>query len=393
MKFALVNATLWTVTKGIIEDGVLLVEDGKIKALGTKSEVALPDGVETIDVKGQIVTPGLVDAHSHVGLYEEGIGWAGDDLNETTDPNTAHVRPLDGILPTDIGFEDCRQGGITTVQVAPGNTNVIAGEMHVLKTRKAQVVDDLVIKALSGIKASLGEEPKTAYANLKKMPATRMGTAAVLRTALLEAQSYLKKKQDADSPEKMPAIDLRKENLAKVLAGEIPLRIRAVRADDIATALRIAKEFKIEITLENCSDGHIIATDIAEAGVTVCLGPTLAAKSKVEFKELGYHTAVALASAGVPLVLVSSHPELAAQYLNLNVALAIREGLDEQKALESVTLQAAKVLGLEDRIGSLEVGKDADLVVWSGDPFELLTETVMTIVDGEIVWQGGKAAC
>ena len=398
MKYALIHATLWTVTHGVIEDGVVLVEDGKIAALGSAEDIVVPAGMPTLDACGQIVTPGLVDAESHVGLYEEGIGWAGDDLNETTDPNTAHVRPLDGIYPTDIGFDDCRQGGVTTIQVAPGHTNVLAGEMHVLKTRISPIVDAMVVKALSGIKASLGEDPKAAYVNLRKMPTTRMGTASVLRTALYDAQSYLEKKQKATSPETMPPMDMRKESLAQVLSGAVPLHIRAVRADDIATALRIAKEFGIAITLDNCSDGHIVAAAIAEAGVPVCLGPTLAAKSKVEFKELGYHTAVALADAGVPLAIVTAHPEMPAQYLNLSVALAIRDGLDEQIALEAVTITPAKMMGLEASIGSLEVGKDADLVVWNGEPFELLTEAVLTIIDGHIVWQhknwqGGELTC
>ena len=389
MKRAIVNATLWTVSQGVIENGVLLIEQGKIAAIGSNEDLKVPEGFEIIDAKGHIVTPGFIDAHSHVGLAEEGVGWAGDDLNEATDPNTAQVRPVDGINPMDLGFADCLDGGVTTAQIAPGDSNVLAGIMQVIKTT-GTIADSMVIKHLSGVKAVLGESAKSTYGSQRKMPGTRMGSAAVLRAALSDAAIYLEKKEKASSPDKMPAIDLRKESLCAVLKREVPLSVHAVRADDIATAIRIAKEFKLDLIIENCSDGHLLAEEIANAKARVCLGPTIAAKSKVEFKNLGYETHLALESVGVSFTMVSGHPNLPASYLNLNVALAIREGLSEQVALESVTINAARFLGLEDRIGSLEIGKDADIVIWDDEPFELTTSTIMTIIDGEIV-KGGKA--
>lgn len=383
MKLAFINGDLWTVSQGIIQEGTIILEDGKISAIG--HHLPLPSDAKVIDIKGKIVTPGLVDAHSHVGVMEESIGWAGDDVNECTDPNTAQVRALDGINPGDKGFEDCLRGGVTTVQVGPGSGNVIGGEMLVLKTA-GTIVDQMVIKSLSGLKAALGENPKNVYGGMKKMPSTRMGTAAVLRNALLEAQTYGKKKSEG----KEQAIDMKKENLLKVLHREIPLRVHAHRADDIATAIRIADEFQIEMTLEHCTEGDKIAEFIAEKKIYAAVGPTLSSKSKVELKDMGYHTPVLLHKAGVPFAIITDHPIIPETYLHIAAGLAVREGLPEDTALKALTEIPAKMLGLFDRIGSLEVGKDADLVVWSEDPFEFMSKVCFTVINGEIVWQGGK---
>jgi len=383
MKLAFINADLWTVSHGVIKAGQILLVDGKIAALGKK--VNLPKDAQIIDVKGKIITPGLIDSHSHVGVMEESIGWAGDDVNECTDPNTAQVRALDGINPLDKGFEDCLKGGVTTVQVGPGSGNVIGGEMLVIKTA-GTIVDHMVVKPLSGMKAALGENPKNVYGNQKKMPSTRMGTAAVLRGALLDAKTYAQKKNDG----KDQAFDMRKENLAKVLSREIPMRIHAHRADDIVTAIRIADEFDIEITIEHCTEGDKVAELIAEKKIYVAVGPTLSSKSKVELKDMGYHTPVLLAKAGVPFSIISDHPIIPETYLHIAAGLAVREGLPDDTALKALTEVPAKMLGLSDRMGSLDVGKDADIVVWSEDPFEFMSQVCYTVINGSIVWQGGK---
>ncbi len=380
---AFINAEIWTAANGKLKNAKILLQDGKISAIG--QDIAIPAAAKVIDAEGKIITPGLIDTHSHVGVMEESIGWAGDDVNECTDPNTAQVRALDGINPYDQGFEDCLAGGVTTVQVGPGSGNVIGGEMVVLKTA-GSVVDQMVIKQLSGMKAALGENPKNVYGSQKKMPSTRMGSAAVLRTALLDAKNYLLKKEAG----KEQAFDMRKENLGKVLTREIPLRIHAHRADDIMTALRIAEEFQIEISLEHCTEGDKVAELIAAKGIYAAVGPTMSAKSKVELKDLGYHTPVALAKAGVAFSIISDHPIIPEKYLHISAGLAIREGLDEEIAFQAITEIPAKMLGLFDRIGSLEVGKDADLVVWSEDPFELMAQVCYTVINGTIVWQGGK---
>lgn len=383
MKLVFINADLWTVSHGVIEKGQILLQDGKIAALGKTVEI--PQDAEVIDVEGKIITPGLIDSHSHVGIYEEVIGWAGDDVNEVTDPNTAQVRALDGINPYDEGFKDCLRGGVTTVQIGPGSANIIGGEMLVLKTA-GTIVDHMVIKPLSAMKAALGENPKNAYGSQRKMPSTRMGNAAVLRNALYEAQVYGKKKSEG----KEQPFDMRKENLLKVLNKEIPMCIHAHRADDIATALRIKDEFDINITVEHCTEGDKIASLIAEKGIYVSVGPTLSSKSKVELKDLGYHTPVILAEAGVPFSIITDHPIIPETYLHISAGLAVREGLPEETALKALTEIPAKMLGLEHRIGSLEVGKDADLAIWSEDPFEFMSVICYTVIDGKIVWQGGK---
>ncbi len=382
---AIINGRLMTVTHGTIESGTILIENGKIIAVGTG--LSVPTDANVIDAQGMVVTPGFIDAHSHVGIMEEANGWAGDDTNECTDPNTAQVRALDGINPGDIGFKDCLEGGVTTVQVGPGSGNVIGGEMLVLKTC-GHVVDQMVIKAPSAIKAALGENPKRVYGSQHKMPATRMGSAAVLRDALMRAQAYMKKQEQAkDAEDKAPARDLKMENLAMVLRRELPLRVHAHRADDIVTALRIADEFQITISLEHCTEGHLIADYIAEKNVFAAVGPTLSGKSKVELKELGFHTPVALAKAGVKFAIITDHPIIPEKYINIAAGLAVREGLDETIALEALTMTPATMLGLADRLGSLEAGKDADIVLWSDDPFEFMSTVQYTIIDGRIAYQ------
>ncbi len=381
---AIINGRLMTVTNGTIEGGTILIEDGKITAVGR--ELVVPADAEVIDAKGLVVTPGFIDAHSHVGIMEEANGWAGDDTNECTDPNTAQVRALDGINPADIGFQDCREGGVTTVQIGPGSGNVIGGEMLVLKTC-GHVVDQMVVKAPSAIKAALGENPKRVYGSQHKMPSTRMGSAAVLRDALVRAQGYMKKQEQAKDEDKAPARDLKLENLAKVLRRELPLRVHAHRADDIVTALRIADEFNIIISIEHCTEGHLIADYIAEKNVFAAVGPTLSGRSKVELKELGFHTPVALAKAGVKFAIVTDHPIIPEKYINIAAGLAVREGLDEAIALEALTMTPATMLGLENRLGSLETGKDADIVLWSDDPFEYMSNVEYTIINGRIAYQ------
>lgn len=383
MKLVFINADLWTVSQGVIEKGQILLEDGKISALGKTVEI--PEDAQVIDVEGKIITPGLIDSHSHVGILEEYVGPAGDDVNETTNPNTAQIRALDGINPLDEGFIDCWEGGVTTVQVGPGSANVIGGEMLVIKTA-GTVVDHMVIKPFSAMKAALGENPKNVYGNQKKMPATRMGTAAVLRNALYEAKVYGKKKAEG----KEQPFDMKKENLLKVLNKEVPMSIHAHRADDIVTALRIKDEFDLDITIEHCTEGDKVIDLLAAHDIYLAIGPTLSSKSKVELKDMGYHTPVLLNQAGIKFSIISDHPIIPEKYLHISAGLAVREGLPEEVALKALTEIPAKMLGLEDRIGSLDVGKDADIVVWSQDPFELMSQVCYTVIDGKIVWQGGK---
>lgn len=378
---AIINAHIRTITNGVIEQGTILIRDGKIAAIG--QHVSLPTDVTLIDAQGQVVTPGLIDEHSHVGGWEEGLGWEGNDINEFTDPSTPQLSILDGINPFDIGFADARKGGVTTVQTMPGSGNVIGGLMLAMKT-SGRIVDQMVLKHPTGMKAALGENPKRNYGSVRQAPSTRMGMAAMLRDYLLRAKQYLEQKQRGESDFQH---DDKLENLALVIKRQIPLRIHCHRADDILTAIRIGREFDIEITLEHCTEGHKVAEVIAQSGVAACVGPAIWQRAKVETRDISPTTPGVLTRAGAKVAIITDHNIVPQHYFRIAVGIVIREGMPEEEALKAVTINPAEIIGVADRVGSLEVGKDADLVIWSGDPFEPLTKCLTTVIDGEIVYQ------
>ncbi|WP_221566961.1 amidohydrolase [Alkalihalobacillus sp. TS-13] len=373
------NATIIIGTGEVINDGKILIKGKKIEKIGHFTYEN--DDVKIMDANDKVISPGLIDVHTHLGVHEEGIGNIGHDFNETSDPITPEVRAIDGINPREKGFEDARKAGVTTVQVLPGSANVIGGEMVTLKTA-GTIVDEMVIRNPSGMKAAFGENPKRLHGTKGKAPITRMGIAALFRKEMRKAQQYLEKKENG----KKPDFDLGLENLCKVLQKEIPLRAHAHRADDIVTLLRLAKEFDIEITIEHCTEGHHIAEYVASHGFHVSAGPTMSTRSKIELSEKGWHTPKVLAEAGVSVSITTDHPVVGIEYLLSSVANAIKFGLNETEAWRSITLTAAQHLGIEDRVGSLEEGKDADLVIWSGDPFDLRNSVETTIINGEIVY-------
>jgi imidazolonepropionase-like amidohydrolase len=363
----------------------LVDDEGRIERVG--SDLALPDDAEVIDASGLCVFPGFVDAHTHLGLWEEGVGHAFWDGNEATDPITPHVRALDAINPRDQGLADARSTGVTTVCVTPGSANAICGQAVVIKTA-GEVVDRMVRRQPAGLKMALGENPKSVYKPRDKMPSTRMGTAALIREALVQTQSYLEKQgRAAQDPEKEPPDeDLKLESIALALRGEIPVRIHAHRADDILTALRLGQEFGLEVVVEHCTEGHKVAAELAAAGVPALVGPTLSSRSKMELRDLSFATPGDLARAGVTVALISDHPFVPIQYLPLCGGLAMREGLDEETALRAITLIPAQILGVSDRVGSLEPGKDADLALYRGHPFyDVQARCVLTFVEGQVV--------
>ncbi|MEU6857991.1 amidohydrolase [Glycomyces sp. NPDC046736] len=371
--FALRGATILPITSAPIEQGTILVEDGRISAVGGP-DLAVPEGVPVEDASGKWILPGLIDAHTHLGVHETGEGWAGDDTNEMTDPNTAQVRALDGINPAEAGFADALKGGVLTVCVNPGSGNVIGGECVVIKTAGSRRVDDLVVRSPAGIKSALGENPKRVYGEKGQTPKTRMGTAGVLRQAFVAAEKH----RAAENPDR----DLKLENLVKVLDREIPWRQHCHRADDIATALRVAEEFGYELVLDHGTEAHLLAEVIAERGVPVLFGPLLTARAKVETAGRFPANAVKMVEAGVKLVIMTDHPVVPIQYLIVQVMECVKAGLDRDAALRAVTINPAEVLGVSDRLGSLEAGKDADFCVWSGDPLDYYSEVEAAYIDG-----------
>lgn len=379
---AIINAKVFDGTGNVIDNGKIVIEDGKFSQIGTS--LSIPDGCKVIDVEGKIVTPGLIDVHTHLGVHEEGVGKAGQDVNETSSEVTSQVRSLDGINPFEPGFEVARKSGITTVQIMPGSANVIGGEMVVVKT-KGTVVDQMVLREPSGMKAATGENPKNVHGGKGKMPTTRMGVAARLREKFIEAEHYKMQFENGKV-----ARNLGLENLCKVLNKEIPLRVHAHRADDIATVLRLKREFNIDITIEHCTEGHLIADFIAEHDVMVSVGPTMSSKSKVELANKGWHTLVALTNAGVSVSITTDHPVVGIEHLMTSAIMAVKNGLSETDALKAITINAAKHLGVEERVGSIEAGKDADFAIWSGDPFDLRSSVVKTYIQGECVFEKGS---
>ncbi|MCP8615809.1 amidohydrolase [Salirhabdus salicampi] len=361
-----------------IKDVTILIEDGKIQSIG--ENIHIPPNYDVIDASGKVVTPGLIDVHTHLGVFEQGVGKEGHDFNETSSATTAEIRAIDGINPFEKGLEDARSSGVTTVQILPGSANVIGGEMAIVKTA-GTVVDEMIVKEPSGLKAATGENPKRVHGDKGKMPTTRMGVAALLRKKLIEGQNYLNERES----EKIGR-NLELENIAKVLRKEIPLRVHAHRAEDIATVLRLKREFDIELTIEHGTEGHLMADYIAKHNVSIAVGPTMTSRSKVELENRGWHTLTAFADAGVPFAITTDHPVVTIDHLITSAIMGIKYGLPEATALQALTLNAAKHIGIDHQVGSLEVGKDADVVIWNGDPFDLRNCVVTTILNGKVVY-------
>ena len=384
---AITNGKIFTITKGVIDKGTVLVEDGKIKAVG--ENVKIPKGAEVIDASGKVVMPGLVEAHCHIGIWEEAVGWAGSDGNERTEPATPHLRALDAIKANadEMGLEAALKEGVTTVQILPGSANVIGGSGVVVKTAPKTTIDEMVVRNPSGMKIAFGENPQRVYGvEQKKMPSTRMGVAGVLRDWLQKTKNYMEKKECfKDEPEKLPEVDIKLEALEPVLKGEIPLRAHAHRADDLATAIRIAEEFGLEMSWEHATEGHRIAGLVAKKGSPAIWGPSRGGRSKWETRERNFETLKTMHEAGVKIAIQTDAVGCTIAYLPICAGLGVKHGLPYDVALEAITINPAEILGVADRVGSIEEGKDADLRIIDGDPLELRTKVEMVLIDGEIV--------
>lgn len=362
-------------------DGSIVVTDGRIAALGPK--VRIPRSHDVLDAEGRWVLPGFVDAHVHLGVTEEGEGWAGEDTNEMTDPVMAGARAIDAINPHEQGFDDALAGGVTAVNVNPGSGNPIGGLTVAIKTY-GRIVDEMVLRSPSGLKAALGENPKRVYGDQKKTPSTRLGTAVTIRSAFTAARNHRLKGGDEGN--------LVHEALLKVLDREIPWRQHCHRADDIATALRLADEFGYRLVLDHGTETWKIADLIAARGVPVLYGPLIVSRSKVETRDRTPAAPGILTRAGVDVSIITDHPVVPIHFLVAQAALAVKEGMEPDAALRAITINPATVMGVADRIGSLEVGKDADVVLWSGDPLDVRNRVLVTWVSGEEVYHYDEAS-
>lgn len=377
---------------GLVHDAVhrdackadILLADGKIAAIGT--DLTAPADAAVFDADGLEVYPGFVDAHTHIGLDGYGIGYEGCDYNEMNDIWTPQLRAIDGINPRDPSLADARRAGVTCVCTGPGSANVLGGTFLAMKT-VGDRVDKMVVRDPVAMKCAFGENPKRCYRD--KCDSTRMSTAAFLRGALMQARDYGARKQAANGDiTKMPAYNQKLEALLPVLAREIPLKAHAHQANDIFTALRIAREFNLRLTLEHVTEGHLIADELAkEKDVPMAVGPSLTFASKFELQNKSWATPGVLAKAGCHVSIITDNSVIPQQYLPLCAGMAIKAGMDPFDALKAITLNPAEHIGVADRVGSLEVGKDADVVITNGCPFEVLTEVKAVFIDGARIEQ------
>ena len=384
-----------------IRDGIILVERGKIQAIG--EDIPIPAGAEVIDARNRYVLPGLIDTHCHTGLFTDGVGMGHSDGNEMTDPITPHMRAIDAIHPEDMAFQDLREAGITTIGTGPGSGNLVGGQTAAVKTR-GRTIEEMLVRFPVGMKMALGENPKRVYGEQKKMPSTRMGNAATLRDWLTKARNYAEKKarhakeasafaagtEGAKDPGAFE-VDLRLEELSRVLAKEMPAHIHAHRADDIMTAIRIAEEFGLDYILIHATEGYKVADVLAEKGIACVPGPVLFSRTKYELRGLTPENAPPppglLAKAGVK-VAIQTDEFSAVKYLALNAAVAVGFGMPEDEALRAITLTPAELLGIDDRVGSLKVGKDADIVIFSAHPFDVAHARVEhVLIEGETIFR------
>lgn len=390
------NGRVLTMAGRTYESGSVIVRDNKIAGViqgqledFRKGRESLPFSVtgeelrnaQVLDACGGWIMPGLVESHCHMGITEEKKGTEGDDCNENVEPVTPTLRAVDAINPMDAAFDDAVRAGITTAMIGPGSANVVGGQFALVKT-KGRCIDNLVLMAPAAMKAAFGENPKVNYSGQNRSPVTRMAIADLLRKELFEARAYLEEK--GRKPE------YRYECWRPVFERRIPLKAHVHRADDIFTSIRIAREFHLDMTLDHCSEGHLIAEEIAESGFPAIVGPDFASRNKIEVQNMAFKTAGVLEKAGVPVAIMTDHPVSLIQSLPLCAGMAVKAGLSEEAGLRAITIQAARICRMDDRIGSLEPGKDADIAVFSGNPMETFTKTLYTIIDGKLCYDYRK---
>jgi imidazolonepropionase-like amidohydrolase len=385
----IINARILSMSGRDEDRGYIHFNNGKIIGIGSmdkfpqklKSELS-----SAFDADGYIVMPGLVDAHTHIGILEDSIGFEGDDSNEETDPATPQLRAIDAVNPFDRSFEDAVKSGVTTIVTGPGSSNPIGGQSVAIKTT-GKYIDDMIVRIPLAMKMALGENPKVLDHGKDRGPSTRMSTAALIREYLQKTIRYSSDielaKHDEDSDE--PEYDIKLDSLLPVISGDLPVHFHAHRADDIFTAIRIAREFKLKYTIVHCTDGHLIANELKSLGASALVGPSMTDRSKPELKNLTFKTAGELSKAGVLTGIITDHPETPIQYLTVCAALAVKEGMPYDDALRAITINPAMICGIDDRVGSIAPGKDADFAIFDGSPLDIFTKTTAVFVNGERV--------
>lgn len=382
----IIHGKLLTMEETDYEDGYLEIEHGKIVGIGDmkqydEKKLFQTDKIQIIDAGGSLVMPGLIEAHCHMGITEEKKGMEGDDCNETVDPITPQLRAVDAINPMDAAFEDALGAGITSAMIGPGSSNVVGGQFAFVKTH-GRSIDRMLVKAPAAMKIAFGENPKVNYSGQNTSPCTRMAIAAMLREELTKATAYQKKLEENPDMER----DFRYDCWLPVLRREIPLKAHAHRADDILTAMRIAGEFHLDMTLDHCSEGHLILEELRQKDYPAIVGPDMASRNKIEVQNMAFKTAGELSRAGILTAITTDHPVSRIQYLPICAGLAVKAGMPMEAGLRAITIDAARICGVEDRVGSLRIGKDGDVAIFDGNPMEVFTRTLYTILEGNVVY-------
>jgi len=368
------------------ETGCILIKDRIIQRISDSIDDDENGDDQTIDAQGAWVLPGLIDAHSHIGIFEEKKGQIGDNSNETTEPITPYIKAIDAINPMDSAFHNAVKTGVTSVMVGPGSSNVVGGQFAYIKTN-GRCIDDMIVLEPAAMKVAFGENPKTNYGNNNQMPSSRMTIGAMLREELFEAKQYARSKKAALDHGDSFQEEFRKECWLPVLHKEIPLKAHVHRADDILTAIRIAKLYDLDMTLDHCTEGHFVVDEIKKSGFPAIVGPSLASRNKTEVQYLDFKTAGILHKAGIKVAITTDHPVTLIQCLPICAGIAAKEGLGMEEGLKAITINAAQICKVASRVGSLEVGKDADIAIFDGNPMEVFTNCLYTIINGQIVFK------
>lgn len=380
------NGRILTMTGATLKKGNILVKGEKIISIGEEISVNKRSITEEIDASGCWVLPGLIESHCHIGIIEERKGFEGDDCNEKNEPITPYLKALDAINPMDSAFHNALSAGITGLMVGPGSSNIVGGQFVFIKA-DGRNIDKMVVLEPAAMKVAFGENPKKNFDGINKSPTTRMAIGAMLREELFEAKKYSAKKQKAKENGDSFDEDYRMECWLPVLEKRIPLKVHAHRADDILTAIRIAKHYDLNITLDHCTEGHLIADEIKKSGFPAIVGPSLANRNKIETQNMDFKTPGILYKEGIKVAITTDHPVTRIQDLIICAAFATREGLGKMEGLKAVTINAAEICNVSDRVGSIEVGKDADIAIFDGDPMDIFTKTLYTIVNGKIAYK------